>query len=343
MPLAARNAPPLFGAGLINALPDAAFEAAVQQQDFQIRGRVHRLKDGRIGRFGWKAQVATLQDFVLTACANELGLEVPGHHQAPSPLDRDAQARGLDLTQAECDALVAYVGSLPSPAVIEPSGSPETLAVAGGRELFRSIGCAKCHIPDLGTIRGIYSDLLIHDMGEKLSDPGQYYDSDGLVSASAPKSAEWRTPPLWGLRDSGPYMHDGRAKTLEEAVLWHGGQGAASVRQFRALTRPAQLRLEAFLKTLVAPASAGSPEASLAVEEDARAVPQERRDEAVSRAANELHIAQALERMGKVRGALDFYRQIVREAPNSPLSRTAAGRIAFLEGAGAADPPTRPR
>jgi hypothetical protein len=91
---------------------------------------------------------------------------------------------------------------------------------------------------------------------------------------------------LWGLRDSGPYLHDGRAKTLDEAVMWHGGQGAESARQFQALTRVERLQVQAFLKTLVAPASAGSPEVSLAVEEDARAVQQEHqrpRDEAVSR------------------------------------------------------------
>jgi hypothetical protein len=91
---------------------------------------------------------------------------------------------------------------------------------------------------------------------------------------------------LWGLRNSGPYLHDGRAKTLDEAVMWHGGQGAESARQFQALTRVERLNVQAFLKTLVAPASTGSPEVSLAVEEDARVLQQELqrpRDEAVSR------------------------------------------------------------
>jgi hypothetical protein len=91
---------------------------------------------------------------------------------------------------------------------------------------------------------------------------------------------------LWGLRDSGSYLHDGRAKTLDEAVTWHGGQGAESARQFPALIRVERLQEQAFRKTLVAPASAGSPEVSLALQEDARAVQQELerpRDEAVSR------------------------------------------------------------
>jgi hypothetical protein len=77
---------------------------------------------------------------------------------------------------------------------------------------------------------------------------------------------------LWGLRDSGPYLHDGKAKNLDEAVMWHGGQGAESALQFKALTRVERLQGQAFLKTLVAPASAGSPEVSLAAEEDARGV-----------------------------------------------------------------------
>ena len=77
-------------------------------------------------------------------------------------------------------------------------------------------------------------------------------------------------PPLWRLGDSGPYLHDGRGKTLDEAVMWHGGQGAESARQFQALTRVERLQVQAFQKTLVAPTSAGSPEASLADEKDAR-------------------------------------------------------------------------
>ena len=113
--LSARNPPPLFGAGLIDAVSNADLETVALRQPQEVRGRVHRLKDGRIGRFGWKAQVATLEDFVLNACANELGLEVPGHHQAASPLAPDAKARGMDLTPGECNALVAYVRGLPPP------------------------------------------------------------------------------------------------------------------------------------------------------------------------------------------------------------------------------------
>src|SRR5262249_36588561 len=95
-----RNPTALFGAGLIAAIPDAAFEAVaavVKTKHPEIKGRVCRLEGQRIGRFGWKAQVASLEDFVLTACAVELGLEVPGQAQGGDPLAPAAKAPGLDL------------------------------------------------------------------------------------------------------------------------------------------------------------------------------------------------------------------------------------------------------
>ena len=223
-----------------------------------IRGRVSRLSDGRIGRFGWKAQVATLEEFVLRACANELGLEVPGHHQAVSPLAPDAQARGLDLTAEECAALVDYVRSLPRPVSLGPSDAQAAADVAEGRKLFHSAGCASCHTADLGSIRGIYSDLLLHDMGEELSDSGAYY-SDESDSLGAATRSEWRTPPLWGFRDTAPYLHDGRARNLEEAVALHHGQGAASAFRFRSMSDLGRSQVETFLNSLVAPGAAGAP------------------------------------------------------------------------------------
>jgi CxxC motif-containing protein (DUF1111 family) len=255
--LTARNTPPLFGAGLIDGLSDSELEQSARDQPEETRGRVHRLKDGRLGRFGWKAQVAGLEDFVLTACANELGLEVPGHHQAVSPLAPDAQAGGLDLTAEECAALVNYVGSLPRPVSLDPSDAKAAADVAEGRKLFHSAGCASCHTADLGSIRGIYSDLLLHDVGEGLSDSGAYY-SDESDSRAATRS-EWRTPPLWGFRDTAPYLHDGRARSLTEAVALHGGQGAASANRFRTLGSVRQSQVLAFLNSLAAPGPAPAP------------------------------------------------------------------------------------
>jgi CxxC motif-containing protein (DUF1111 family) len=256
--LTARNTLPLFGAGLIDGLSDSELEQSEQNQPGETQGRVLRLKDGRIGRFGWKAQVASLEDFVLTACANELGLECPGHHQAISPLAPDAQARGLDLTAEECAALVDYVRSLPPPVSLEPSDAQAAAAVANGRKLFHSIGCASCHTADIGSIRGIYSDLLLHDMGLELSDSGAYY-SDESESMGAATRSEWRTPPLWGFRDSAPYLHNGRARNLEEAVALHHGQGAASAYRFGKMSDRERSQVATFLNSLVAPGAAGAP------------------------------------------------------------------------------------
>ena len=172
-----RNPTPLFGAGLIDAIPDRVLEEAskVKHPGFpEVAGRVSRLKDKRIGRFGWKAQTPSLQDFVLTACAVELGLEVPGHHQAGLPQKPDAKARGLDLNADECNALESYVRGLPKPAERRPSTEADAREIDAGRKLFASVGCASCHTPKLGPAEGIYSDLLLHDMGQDLGDTGQY-------------------------------------------------------------------------------------------------------------------------------------------------------------------------
>jgi CxxC motif-containing protein (DUF1111 family) len=257
--VSSRNPTPLFGAGQIDALPAATIEATARRQPSGIKGRVHRMTDGRIGRFGWKAQVASLEDFVQTACANELGLENPGHHQAASPLAPTARAKGLDLTWDECDALVSYVRSLPAPVERTPSETADARVVEEGSKLFERIGCAGCHVPNLGSIRGIYGDLLLHKMGEDMRGRGQYYPNVAIDvgSADTPKDEEWRTPPLWGVADSGPYMHDGRAKTLDEAISMHGGQADASMRTFRKLSATDRSRVLRFLGSLVAP---GSPE-----------------------------------------------------------------------------------
>jgi CxxC motif-containing protein (DUF1111 family) len=303
-----RNATALFGAGLINAIPDDVLEAAAKvRNNFrpEIAGRVSRQKDGRIGRFGWKAQTPHLDDFVRTACAVELGLEVPGHHQGGLPQAPEAKPKGLDLTDEQCNSLLAFVGSLPKPSEFAPSSRSEKTTVASGRALFDRVGCASCHTQKLGEVDGIYSDLLLHDMGPDLGDTGSYgvfvpdssepdvIDSDlpaavpggnvvveetrdtttafvvpdppvavsgattAAPSAKRPTGPatrqEWRTPPLWGFRDSGPYMHDGRAATLTEAVANHGGEAAISAREFFGLSPKERQQVEAFLKTLAAP------------------------------------------------------------------------------------------
>ena len=359
--LSERNAPALFGAGAIDAVPEAVLAAKAEAQPAEVRGRISRMKDGQVGRFGWKAQTPTLRDFVFSACANELGLEVPDHHQAASPLAFEARTKGLDLDDDEVNALTIYIQFLPTPAGLDRSGSS---ASARGRSLFETVGCATCHSPSLGAIEGIYSDLLLHEMGPSLSDSGNYYGEDDPESPGAPKGSEWRTPPLWVFRDSGPYLHDGRARTLLEAVAFHDGQGKASAMKFFALSPLEQFQVQVFLNSLVAPATAKKAgelvafktreddllrqiesddriatqlvAASVASErqkrEDAERAACERRDTfEAHRAGARLRAAQGLEKMGKIQGALDFYRSVVLDNPKTVEAVKAAERIEILE------------
>jgi CxxC motif-containing protein (DUF1111 family) len=267
--------------GLIDAIPDKVLEDVAAEQRkasgdaprssesteedevppvLPIRGRVARLKDGHIGRFGWKASVASLREFTLQACSSELGLEVPGFARAAPPWKSDYKAPGIDLTREQCDTLTRFVASLPRPGV-RPADSPEQAgAIERGRQLFASVGCAVCHRPKLGDVDGIYSDLLLHDMGHQLSDSGSYTvlepeiaSKDKSKQPRAANEREWRTPPLWGLRDSGPYLHDGRANTFAEAVALHGGEGLTSAQAFLDLTPYERQQLEWFLQSLAAP------------------------------------------------------------------------------------------
>ena len=351
-----RNSPPIFGLGLIDDLPDEVLVAAAEQEPPQIRGHVSRMKSGRIGRFGWKAQTADLREFVLGACAGELGLEVPGHPQATSPLAPDQKAPAPDLTPEEGDALVAYVKALPAPIRL---GSPHSESIEAGRQAFEEVGCADCHRPSLGSISGIYSDLLLHDMGPDLVSVvvQVYYGPpeklDVPTAASMADGTEWRTPPLWGYRDSGPYLHDGRAKTLVEAVKAHKGQARDSAACFFRLSQSRQSLIEQFLKSmaaptpveptviadakrsserrgsLVGPPANPSPARRRAVSPQAEAAA---RAEQVRIAASRLKLAKSLEKMNKPQGALVFYREILRDEPGTDAARIAALRIKTLGG-----------
>jgi CxxC motif-containing protein (DUF1111 family) len=276
--LTERNATALFGVGQMDAIPGEVIEAAAEakHEGFgDISGRVSRLKDGSIGRFGWKAQKKSLHDFTMTACAVELGLNVPDHAQAGTPLNPEYTTVGYDLNQRETAALVDFLSELPAPQPREPANSKEAEYLQAGQELFASVGCATCHTPDLGEAKGLYSDLLVHDMGADLVDTGEYgsftpvpdsaeevVEELATTDEGEQKSElrvvgatrqEWRTPPLWGCRDSAPYLHDGRAETLEQAIAFHGGEAIVPAQKYFMLSPSERQQLLAFLKSLEAP------------------------------------------------------------------------------------------
>jgi CxxC motif-containing protein (DUF1111 family) len=282
--ISSRHTPALFGLGLIDKIPDSAIrDEARRQAELKdgISGRaaevarqivrpgdpaVDEARPGRagrfgepltsVGRFGWRGQTASLRDFVFGACAVELGLEVPGQPQDRDPLGKAPPAPGLDLTLQQCDQIVAFVASLPRPEQVLPPKVAYFTELNQGARVFERVGCAACHVEQLGNVRGLYSDLLVHDMGPDLAAPvvpttnpsNAYYGSSFVITPE-----EWRTPPLWGVADSAPYLHDGRAATLHEAIEMHGGEAKNSVKAYKMATGADRELLLMFLKSLAAP------------------------------------------------------------------------------------------
>lgn len=239
-----RNAPSLFGTGLIDSIPDATIQAGASASGgAHITGRVNLVHgpDGvvRVGRFGWKADVPTLEQFVAQAFRNELGLTSP---LAPfDTLPRAAQTCARESAVPEVSAsdvadVTAFVASLPEPRPARPDPR--------GTAVFAATGCASCHRPALRGAAGpvpLYSDLLVHDMGRTLD--------DHVLQGSA-TGREWRTAPLWGLGSRTRYLHDGRADTLAAAILAHGGEAGTARGRFRRLPSVDQRLLIEFLQSL---------------------------------------------------------------------------------------------
>ena len=275
--MATTNSIALFGDGLIDDLSESkvrlnyARKVAGQLSrelsgDFKSvgTGRPRTLPDGRLGKFGWKAQFATVEEFVAAACANELGLGNPLMPQA-KPLGKSYQCDESDLSREEFRQLVAFVDAIPRPVEVLPKDSRQRTLAERGKTLFTTVGCAECHTPDLGNVAGIYSDLLLHRVSARNSDG---YQHDVLVDVPLPtghpEPDEWRTPPLWGVADSAPYFHDGGSATLEAAILRHDGGARVVTNAFLTLPAEDQQAVIAFLKTLRAPADGPPSEALLA-------------------------------------------------------------------------------
>lgn len=224
------------------------------QFEENVGGKVRILSGGRVGKFGWKGQFATLEEFVAAACAVELGLSNHRHQQMmPTKFVEDEQSKP-DMTRRQLAGLVAFCKTLPAPRQEIPSNPKQELLVRRGEELFSSIGCTKCHPRNLGGVDGIYSDLRLH----RLVDLDQRYTSgrrsDIARPAGMPEPDEWKTPPLWGVADTAPYMHDGSATSLEDAILAHRGQASDVTEKFQKAEQKKELNaIVAFLKTLRAP------------------------------------------------------------------------------------------
>jgi CxxC motif-containing protein (DUF1111 family) len=262
----ARRIPiPLFGAGLVEAIPDATILALADPDDRDgdgVSGRASVIRDvetgdTRVGRFGWKAQHATLLTFGADAYRNEMGIT--------NDLFREELGFGVSAEQyRRCDPM-PDPEDLIDPATrrrgidnfasfmrfLAPVGrGPDTSVAQEGQRVFGAIGCTACHTPSMVTgpsrdpvfdrqIVALFSDLLLHDIGT----------GDGIPQAVATPD-EIRTPALWGLRLRRPLLHDGRAATIEEAIRGHAGEATGARRRFEALPEPSLNALLAFLRSL---------------------------------------------------------------------------------------------
>jgi CxxC motif-containing protein (DUF1111 family) len=252
--LARRITPPLFGLGLIEAIPDAAIlaQAARTDRGTGIAGRAARVQTSagveRVGRFGTKATRATLFDFCGDAYQNELGItnEVGATENAPGG---DLSLLAAVDRLAEPEAPAGTVGRLADFVRLLAPISPVTSETAGAA-LFRAVGCEGCHLPsyrtavDAGPGLGdrevrLYSDLLLHDIGT----------GDGIGQGAA-SPREQRTTPLWGLRLRRQLLHDGSALGVRAAIAAHRNEAEASRVAFGALTASEQAALVAFLEQL---------------------------------------------------------------------------------------------
>ena len=276
----ARIAPQLVGLGLLEAIPESAIIAMEDSEDVNgdgISGRAQRVLDPqsgetRLGRFGYKAAAFSVKHQVATAFNADMGVM---NSVLPDPDCGAAQTTcgvsGVEVSDKHLDELSKYISLLG----VRAQRDIDSPQVQQGKALFSSIGCASCHTETLQTsefhplseLRNQtihpYTDLLLHDMGEGLA------DSLGEGQASG---AEWRTAPLWGLGLSAcvtggvvnpiggqgnevcvpehSYLHDGRARTIDEAILWHGGESEASRIAYESLSAGDKAAVLAFLESL---------------------------------------------------------------------------------------------
>jgi CxxC motif-containing protein (DUF1111 family) len=273
--LSARVSPPMIGMGLIQAIHEADLLARADPDDTDHDGisgkaaivRDHRSGELKLGRFGLKAQSASIRDQTASAFAGDLGISTP---------DRPAGHGDCTSAQAECLALPTGVQprlgdtEAPDPVLDLVTFYSENLAVPArrdiadpvvlrGKKMFYQAGCTSCHTPKFVTRRDAgnkahafqliwpYSDFLLHDMGEGLADGQQVGVADGR---------EWRTQPLWGIGLTETvnghtfFLHDGRARNLREAILWHGGEAEKARNAFAALPQEDRAALIKFLESL---------------------------------------------------------------------------------------------
>jgi CxxC motif-containing protein (DUF1111 family) len=278
-----RKTTPLFGVGLMEAIPDSEIQANVHREPVDgVTGRAAVLSDAVtqeiaatnpagarnfVGRFGWKCQESTALAFAGDAYLNEMGITnrffttdlAPNGNQAallaaepaglstPQDQPTNPDAPESPTNKDDIARFTDFMELLSPPPTVPLSGQAQE-----GKELFTQINCVACHKPTMTTGPSavspalafkpvnLFSDLLLHDMGSL---------NDNIAQAAAGPN-EMRTAPLWGLRARAPYLHDGRASTIMEAILLHDGEALTIRNRFAALEENEQQAIIAFLNSI---------------------------------------------------------------------------------------------
>lgn len=252
------TAPPLFGLGLLEAVPERVLIRHADPADADgdgISGRLPRLRDGRVARFGRKGDAATVAEFVESALLFELGFTTDAHpREEPRngvPLPAHVDPRPDPEIDRETVALLTDYVRLLAPVAPATAAGPVADSVREGERWFGEVGCDRCHVPELATgeaaegalsrrrIRA-FTDLLLHDLGGAARD----------VCTPQARPGEYRTAALWGLRYRTRFLHDRRAESIEEAIQAHGGEARPVTDAFRALAPGQQRLLLRFLANL---------------------------------------------------------------------------------------------
>ena len=263
--LSPRVAAPVFGLGLLEAVSDADILAKADENDTNgecISGKPNYVwnavkNETTLGRFGWKANQPSLLQQVAAAYNGDIGITT-----SVFPVEScygQSQYNELDHSPELTDSLLYSVEFYIKTLAVPVRRNINDEAVKQGKQLFIQSGCASCHVPDMRTAVNVsfpsisnqlihpYTDLLLHDMGDDLADNRSDFRATGK---------EWRTAPLWGIgltqkvNGHNNFLHDGRARSLLEAVMWHGGEAATSRNKVKAMSAEQRTRLIKFLESL---------------------------------------------------------------------------------------------
>jgi CxxC motif-containing protein (DUF1111 family) len=242
-----RQPPTLLGNGLIVSIQDSEILANEDPGDADqdgITGIARRVTPGggaeEIGRLGWKAQIPTIDDFIKDAMGNECGMTTPGDGRGFAFVTDGDAVSDPEFAGADFQDLSFFLHHLGAP----PRGGSTDPLVAQGEALFNTIGCARCHIPTLQGSGGpvhLYSDLLLHNVMKPTF--------RGMSELGAGVGL-YRTPPLWGVSFTAPYLHDGRAETLDEAIRMHGGEAKRIAANYKLLPPRQRQAMILFLEDL---------------------------------------------------------------------------------------------